>query len=188
MLVGIIVRSGVAQRSAASPASSDTPRYSGSGELMKPENYREWVWLSSGIGMNYGPVAATMQNATPPFDNVFVNPEAYRAFLRTGTWPDQTMLVLEIRGSETKGSINKGGHFQGNLFGIEVEVKDEKKFPGKWAFFTFGRAAKTGQLRPASESCYSCHAQNAAVDNTFVQFYPTLIDIAKQKGTFKNTE
>jgi hypothetical protein len=31
--------------------------------------------------------------------------------------------------------------------------------------------------------CYSCHSQHAAVDTTFVQFYPTLLPIARAKGT-----
>ena len=34
-----------------------------------------------------------------------------------------------------------------------------------------------------SATCYSCHPANGAVDNTFVQFYPTLLAIAKEKGT-----
>ena len=42
-----------------------------------------------------------------------------------------------------------------------------------------------GPQIPTSASCYSCHAQNAAVENTFTQFYPVLRDVAKQKGTFK---
>jgi hypothetical protein len=68
------------------------------------------------------------------------------------------------------------------LLGIEGEVKDEKRFPQKWAFFSFGgkdRATAHG----ADSSCNSCHAQNAAVENTFVQFYPVLLDVAKSKGT-----
>jgi hypothetical protein len=36
---------------------------------------------------------------------------------------------------------------------------------------------------PRTAECYSCHAQHAAVDNTFVQFYPTLLPIATAKGT-----
>ena len=31
--------------------------------------------------------------------------------------------------------------------------------------------------------CYTCHTQHAAVDTTFVQFYPTLLPIAQSKGT-----
>ena len=36
---------------------------------------------------------------------------------------------------------------------------------------------------PQTADCYSCHAAHGAVDTTFVQFYPTLLPIAKSKGT-----
>jgi hypothetical protein len=68
---------------------------------------------------------------------------------------------------------------------IEAEVKDAKRFPGKWAFFGFGPAADRAKVVPASATCYSCHAANGAVDNTFVQFYPTLFEIAQRKGTLR---
>jgi len=41
------------------------------------------------------------------------------------------------------------------------------------------------QALPPTERCYACHAENAAVDNTFVQFYPTLFEVAKKAGTLK---
>jgi len=117
------------------------------------------------------------------FTNVFVNPSAYRSFVSTGKWPDKTMLVLEVRASASKGSINKGGSYQGDVLGIEGEVKDLAKFPGNgWAFFGFGKSS-TGKMLARSEDCYACHAEHGAVDNTFVQFYPALLEIAKQKGT-----
>jgi hypothetical protein len=163
--------------------SPNAPRYNAKGELQFPEEYREWMWLSSGFGMAYGPGAA---NAASPFDNVFVRPEAYRSFMQTGKWPDQTVFVIEFRSSQTEGSINKQGRFQGDVVDIEVEVKDESRFPTRWAFFAFGKSGngKSVGALPQSAACYSCHAQNGAVDNTFVQFYPTLIDVAKRKGTF----
>jgi hypothetical protein len=117
------------------------------------------------------------------FDNVFVNPEAYQAFLATGTWPDKTVMVLEARMAGSKASINKSGHFQtGEVMAREVHVKDEARFPGKWAFFDFAKEAP-GELFPKQAACYSCHEQHAAVDTTFVQFYPTLLPIAKEKKT-----
>ena len=71
------------------------------------------------------------------FDNVFVNPSAYKAFLETGSWPDQTMLVLELRGAGSNASINKSGHFQtDDMMGHEVHLKD-KRVPGGWAFYGF---------------------------------------------------
>jgi hypothetical protein len=160
--------------------SSSTPTYTADGQLVFPAKYREWIYLSSGIDMSYfqqGMAGHSM------FDTVFVNPEAYKAFLQTGTWPDKTMLVLEVRGAGTNASINKSGHFQTTeLMGREVHVKDESRFPGKWAFFGFDDK-KTAMMVPKEAACYSCHEQHGAVDTTFVQFYPTLIDLAKQKGT-----
>ena len=117
------------------------------------------------------------------FDNVFAKPEAYKTFQETGTWPDKTMLVLEVRKAEGKGSINQRGNFQGTaVMGLEVHVKDEARFPGKWAFFGFDEG-KVGKLVPTGAQCYVCHAEHAAVDTTFVQFYPTLLPIATSKGT-----
>ena len=164
-------------------ANTDMPRFGADNELARPENYREWVYLSSGLGMSYGANAPT--NPNPPFDNVFVTPSAYRSFLKTGTWPENTMFVLELRRSASEGSINRAGRFQQQLIGIEVEVKNSSRFPGKWAFYEFGRTNTSVKPLPTTAACYSCHAQNGAVDNTFVQFYPTLEEIARQKGTFK---
>ncbi|MGA9585926.1 MAG: cytochrome P460 family protein [Terracidiphilus sp.] len=159
------------------------PAYAANGDLLPPKNYREWIYLTSGIDMSYSPKAMDMQDHSV-FDNVFVNPSAYRSFVATGTWPDKTVMVLEVRGAKSKGSINHSGHFQDTeIMGFEVHVKDEASFPGKWAFFDFDSPDKNGTLIPNDAPCYTCHAAHAAVDTTFVQFYPTLLPIAKAKGT-----
>ncbi len=159
------------------------PQFNTKGELLFPADYREWVFLSSGLGMAYGPGSSNAEN--PTFDNVFVHPSAYKAFLETGRWPDQTVFILEVRASASNGSINKAGHFQTDLQAIEAEVKDAGRFPGAWAFFSLGKGAAAGRQLPTTEACYSCHAEHGAVDNTFVQFYPTLLTVARQKGTLK---
>src|ERR1700761_4861320 len=66
--------------------------YSADGQLKFPVDYRQWVFLSSGVGMTYGPVGDAGGPAPPMFDNVFVNPEAYRSFLKTGRWPDKSIF------------------------------------------------------------------------------------------------
>jgi Cytochrome P460 len=168
------------QASPNNESSANLPVYTTDGSLKFPANYREWVYLTSGVDMSYSP---NMDMGHSMFDNVFVNPEAYKAFLQTGTWPDKTMLVLEARMAGNKGSINKNGHFQtGNIMGREVHVKDDARFPGKWAFFN-AEDGVTGKLLPREMDCYSCHEQHGAVDTTFVQFYPTLLEIAKKKNT-----
>jgi hypothetical protein len=117
---------------------------------------------------------------------VFVNPASYRAFLQSGAWPDGTLFILEVRDSVPMANSASGanGYFQGEITGIEAEVKDAKRFPGKWAFFSLGKGDEGAPI-PATASCYSCHAANGAVDNTFVQFYPLLRDVARAKGTLK---
>ena len=158
------------------------PVYTQDGQLRLPADYRQWVYLSSGFDMSYNP---NMQMDHSMFDNVFVNPEAWRAFQSTGKWPDKTTLVLELRRAEGKGSINQKGNFQAETLGIEVHVKDESRFKGKWAFFGFSSTDTTSKMTPLTEDCYSCHAEHGAVDTTFVQFYPTLKPIAQQKETLE---
>jgi len=163
------------------PNSSTAPVYTADGRLAFPANYREWIYLTTGMDMDYNPDPAMADHSM--FDNVFVNPEAYKAFVATGTWPDKTMLVLEGRMAANKGSINKKGHYQsGDVMMQSVHIKDESRFPGKWAFFGFDGGKPSKQF-PKEAVCYSCHEQHGAVDTTFVQFYPTLLEIAKKKGT-----
>lgn len=163
-------------------ATANAPAYTADGKLILPADYREWVYLSSGLGMSYNPKA--LASPDPMFDNTFVNPQSWRAFQETGTWPDKTVIVLEVRGSAGKDSINQRGHYQsGGVQGIEVHVKDAARYSGGWAFFSFdGSSAPASQI-PRSEACYSCHAAHGAVDTTFVQFYPTLLPVAGQRGT-----
>ena len=170
--------------SPAMAATTTAPAYDKDGKMLPPTNYREWIYLTSGIGMSYDPPKPAGMEDHSSFDNVFVNPEAYRSFLETGTWPDKTVIVLEARAARSKGSINQNGHFQaGGITDLEVHVKDEARFPGKWAFFSFESVDKNGTLFPQAANCYACHTAHAAVDTTFVQFYPTLLPIAQKKGT-----
>lgn len=161
---------------------ADAPVYAENGDLLPPKNYREWIYLSTGIDMSYAPKPGMADHSM--FDNVFVNPAAFRSFLATGTWPDKTVMVLEVRGAKSNGSINHRGHFQDTeIMGMEVHVKDESRFPGKWAFFDFDSPEKNGSLFPQKAPCYTCHEAHGAADTTFVQFYPTLLPIAKEKKT-----
>jgi len=175
----------------AQQASTNGPKYTSSGELLRPGDYREWVYLTSGLGMTYGPALPPAARRPPNFDNVFVNRESHRQFMATGKWPDKTIFALEIRRAEQHVSIDNGGQTQGGLVRLEVAVKDQGRFPDTtWGYFDFGAmpdlAAATAAL-PKTAACYSCHRDNTAVEWTFVQFYPTLFEVAKRLGTVKST-
>jgi hypothetical protein len=177
-LCGLVLPGVIAPAPRAQPVAA-APAYTADGRLEFPKSYRTWVYLSSGLDMSYLPLAF---RAMSTFGNVFVNREAYDGFLATGTWPDKTVLVLEVRRAEQNASINRGGRSQGDVVRTEVHVKDAARFEGGWAFFNFADETAAAMI-PRTANCYSCHQQNGAVDTTFVQFYPTLLSIARAKNT-----
>ena len=115
-------------------APADGPHFTPSGDLIPPTDYREWIYLSTGMDMSYTNLPAMAGQSM--FDNVFVDPASWQAFKATGHWPDKTMFVLEARGATSKGSINQRGQYQNeNLMGAEVHVRDDARFKGGWGFF-----------------------------------------------------
>lgn len=180
------IEKGPSIAAAGSPNASGIPEFTPDGKLVRPEGYRKWTFLSSGYGMSYSQGSASDQDHLM-FTNVFVPPADYDYFLEHGAWPEKTMFVLEIYGSQSKGSINQHGHFQTELMGLDVEVKDASRFPDKWAYFGFDANEKSSTATaPGKNDCWKCHDQNAAVEHSFVQFYPSLLSVAKEKKTIKD--
>ena len=162
------------------------PKYTAAGELVAPLDYRDWVFLTSGVNMNYSEGAMGMNHEM--VDNVFVDPTSWQAFKQTGRWPEGTMFVKEGRIGTSKGSINKSGIFQTEQrFDLEVHVHDSKRFKSGWGFFV-NVADKPAKVLPSSASCYACHTAHGAVQTTFVQFYPTAKPIAVKAGKFDKSK
>ena len=153
--------------------------YDSKGSVVAPANYRDWVFLSSGLDMTYSNPPPEGQHQ---FDNVFVDPAAFKGFQKTGQWPDKTVMVLEVRHAAQNVSINKAGYIQADIAGVQLHVKDNAK--GGWAFYSVGANGQTSRF-PDKSSCRACHESSGSVDGTFIQFYPTLIDAAKKAGTYK---
>ena len=157
------------------------PRFVDGNQLIRPEGYRAWMFVGSSLGMGYteGPY-----EKTPDFTNIYIQPEAFRQFGASGKFPDGTVLVLEVVSAGSRASINQRGHFEDRFIGIEAAVKNEKRFPEKWAYFSFigpGGQALTHAKPFPKEACWKCHHQHGAVDNVFVQFYPVLREASKKK-------
>ena len=84
------------------------------------------------------------------------------------------MLVLELYTADQKVAPARHGFFEGTRIAVEVAVKDRETFVDGWAYFGFGDGSrKTAGAFPKS-ACFNCHAQHAATDNVFTQFYPVL--------------
>src|SRR5258708_7132668 len=121
---------------ADSPTPADKAAFPSAGKLVRPADYRKWVFLSSGYGMSYAQKASDDPDHQM-FTNVFVPPADYDYFLEHGTWPDKTIFVLEIYGSQSKGSINQRGPFQTEFMGLDVEGKNPSRLPHKSSYLPF---------------------------------------------------
>lgn len=152
--------------------------FEGKDTLIRPANYREWIFVGSSLGLRYEKDADKASASEPQrFNNVYLNPAAYREFSKTGKFPEGTILILEIASAETKKEPGLQGMYQKDVVALEAAVKDTKRFATGWAYFSFddkGDRLKTkAQPRPQS-SCYDCHDHKAATDHVFTQFYPVL--------------
>lgn len=179
LTLGVISAFCLVLLAAAPEEKSPKPQYDAKGNLQRPPDYRDWEFLSAGFGMNYSPAPDSHEM----FTNVFVQRWAYEEFLKSGKWPEQSMFVIDERGAESRSSINKRGHYQTDLMGLAVEVKDSAR-SDKWAYYGFNADANTAEAMPKGNGCWSCHEQHAAVEHTFVQFYPTLKPVAKKFGVY----
>jgi hypothetical protein len=94
-------------------------------------NYRDWVFLTSSLDLNYTPRPRRPSHA----GQCLRQSRAHKVFCSTGTWPDKTILIKENRMAESAGTLSKAGHFQADVMNLEIHIKDEARFPGKWAFF-----------------------------------------------------
>lgn len=92
-------------------------------------------------------------------------------------------MILESAEAETKNEADLQGTVQAEFTSLEVSVKDTKRFPEGWAYYSFGDPAapdkKAEPFRPGS--CWSCHHKRAKTDHVFTQFYPDSAAKAREK-------
>lgn len=170
------------------PVAAQTARsaavFTSDGKLQLPKGYRRWVFVGAPLTPNA--LNSGMANF-PEYHHVYVEARNMDAYLKTGSFPEGTVFVKELTrvldptfpdGSRTEPSGR--GYFNGELNGIDVTVKDSKRFPNSngWGFFTFGHHplpyAESAKESPVSE-CAFCHMANVAkTDMTWIQFYPML--------------
>ena len=166
-----------------SHAASAAPEYDETGALKRPTGFREWIFVGTSLGLGYGKVseAKPAEEPTGEFHNVYIQLASYAEYLRTGTFPDGTMLVSDVYAGEKrdeKGVVARGV-YSGEHHGLEVAVKNSKRPDGSktdWAYYIFGAADKLTATAKPDAACYNCHREHASVDNVWVQFYPVLRD------------
>jgi hypothetical protein len=159
---------------AAEPAKAGV-RFEGKDTLLRPDGYREWVFVGSSLGLRYDEGEKRPEQLE--YKNVYIDPAAYRAYRETGAFPEGTVLVLETAVGDEKKEPGLRGSFQKEFSGLAAAVKDKDRFPDGWAYFSFsdGAGKLKDKARPAkTAACYDCHRQKGAEDNVFTQYYPVL--------------
>jgi hypothetical protein len=120
--------------------------------LVRPADYREWVFVGNSLD-----------------HSVYIDPAAYREYTHSGRFPDGTVMVLEIKAAEEQTP------------GLQVSVKDPSRFEGGWGFYEFsdatGQLQPNAEPVPQTAGCRACHRDKAATDHVFTQFYPVLRNI-----------
>ena len=146
------------------------------GKLDRPEGYREWVYVGTPL---------TPNELNPPeapfleFHNVYIDPESWDHYKKTGTFRDGTIIMKELVSVGSKAAVSGKGYFMGEFIGLEATIKSSEHFPDEpsnWAYFSFGHAyplAESAEAFPTA-ACNACHAASAAQDFVFTQYYPVL--------------
>jgi hypothetical protein len=171
---------------AAAPQSAAVFDSDGKLKLPKPATFRRWVLVGAPLtpeGLNNN------QAGFPEYHNVYIEEKNVDAYLKTGSFPEGTVIVKELTrvlkptfpdSSRTEPSGR--GYFNGEFNGIDLTVKDSKRFAktNGWGFFTFGHHPLPYAATAAESSvteCAGCHIANVAkTDMTWIQFYPILRD------------
>jgi hypothetical protein len=158
------------------PLRGTVARFSGD-SLVRPDGVERWILAGASLGLAYTePSGAEIAGVGDHvFHNVYIEPTAYEHFVRSGRFPERAMLALALYSPRRKVLPSRQGVFEGEQLAVELAVKDSGRYPGGWAYFNFGDAPAGTRAAPLPrDACELCHAQHAADDHVFVQFYPTL--------------
>ena len=179
-LTGVAVPRAAAEekaKAAEDKAKAALVEFTADGKLKQPVGYRKWVYVGEVItpnDMNDG------EAAFPEYHSVYMDPESFAEYEKTGKYRDGTVLIKELSSVGSKKAPSGNGYFQGEFTGLEAAIKDSKRFkdePDNWAYFSFGHKypLKAEVAKNSVAACNKCHEDNAKkTDFVFSEYYPVL--------------
>ena len=151
--------------------------FTSDGQMIRPDGWREWVFVGSPLTPNSLNGGAA---PFPEFHTVYIDPESWEHWKKTGKFRDGTMFAKELTLVGDTAATSGTGYFNGDLQGFEIAHKDSKRYPketGGWAYYSFGHKpepyANSTAAMPGA-ACAACHTAAAADDMVFTQYYPIL--------------
>ena len=133
-----------------------------------PTGFRKWPLVKSMvIYSDKHPLFAQFGG----LHHVYANAEAMRALVKGGTFPDGSVLVLDLLGTKDE----NGAWVQGSRKLLAVMEKDRARFKatGGWGFEAFkGDSQMERTVTDATAQCFSCHQQQKDNDFVFSGYLP----------------
>jgi hypothetical protein len=179
-LLGLVSVSVLAQmRHASLDANAAAAVFEGRDTLLRPDGYRDWIVLDPStkthrLGADNGSTYGSTHDSQAAGHSVYINPSGYREYVKTGVFPEGTLMVWESLNPESEAA----GRPHRQSPALLASVKDSARFDGGWGFFDFtgtaGSVTTRAQALLDSSGCRSCHRQEAETDHVFTQFYPEL--------------
>lgn len=178
-IAGLLSCSSVSEsqtRPASAEPSKPKPAIDANNVMTQPRGYRSWYYVGTPLTPNdLNPPEAPF----PEFHNVYIHPDDFAHYERTGEFPDGTVVIKELVSVGAKRATSGVGYFMGDFVGLEAAVKDTKRFPGEpgsWAYYSFGHSYPLKEAAEPQDTmfCNSCHGANADQDWVFTQYYPLL--------------
>jgi Cytochrome P460 len=179
LIVAFVALPGVARPAravAAPPAGVTGVEFTADGNLKLPVGYRKWIYVGASVTPNDRNDGHAL---FPEFHSVYIDPESFTFYEKTGKYRDGTVLIKELASVGGTEETSGKGYFMGDFSSLEVSIKDSKRFqdePGTWAYFSFDykHPDKKTAAKHATASCNQCHEENSAADFVFSQDYPVL--------------
>ena len=90
--------------------------FTSDGKLKQPEGYREWIYIGTPLTPN------ELNNGEARFNefhNVYIDPESFAHFQKTGQFRDGTIIIKELVRVGSKEAPSGRGYFMGDFAGLE---------------------------------------------------------------------
>ena len=168
------------------PAPAVTLAFNDQGQAALPKGYRHWVHTYTSWEAITTTILDGTVTKTPEFHSVYVEPNTYRTFMKTGKWPEGSLMIKEFSTTNTDPKDCSGPPaytcklgtstviFAHERTGIGMMLKDSKRFPkepGGWAYFSFGHQPPPYQAfspARAHAQCAQCHIDNVGPKDDYV--------------------
>src|SRR5262245_2603036 len=116
----LATRAGISPASAQTKAPAARIEFTEDGKLKQPPtDYRNWVHIGTPLNVNDGDAE---------FHAVYMDPESFADYQKTGKFRDGTVLLKEVVGVGAKEAASGKGYFMGEFTGLQVSIKDSNRF------------------------------------------------------------